>query len=221
MANTHGTCQALTATGDACRNPATSASGLCSIHARGVVKPSGPSRYTRHLPSHLRRHYRDALADPHLCSLKESLALLETRIVTLLGRMGTPESETRWRQLQDAYNLLMAARQRADGGGMARAMGRLQDAISGGNADEETWRELQEVLRVKRELTQAETRRQHEAGDYITVERFLAFVTAITHLIVDRVPDLMLRQDLCKGLTSLTDRVGGRIIDEQGNEVDP
>src|SRR3972149_6206199 len=81
--------------------------GRCHIH--GGKSPSGVAsphfktgRYSKDMPLHLAARYQQAVHDPQLLSLRDDVAVCESRISELLQRVSTGDERTRWDALRAA-----------------------------------------------------------------------------------------------------------------------
>ena len=100
MAKCHGTSKrsGLPCDRDAMPN------GVCYTHggnsragiASGTFKTG---KYSKYLPARLVGKYEEAAADPELLALRDDVALLDTRIVTVVSALNTGESQEAWTSL--------------------------------------------------------------------------------------------------------------------------
>src|SRR5579863_9488305 len=78
--------------GSRCRKWAMRGHTVCRNHGalspRGVASPAFKTgRYSRSLPARLVGRYQEAVADPELLSLRDDLALIDSRTSALLQRV--------------------------------------------------------------------------------------------------------------------------------------
>src|SRR5690348_17116908 len=111
-------CGAKRRNGEPCKARAM-LNGRCRIH--GGKSPAGiPSphyrdgRYSKVLPQRMRDAYTLAMDDPQLLEQREQIAVLDARLLDLLGRVDTGESGALWQALKDCRSDLLIAQRGND-----------------------------------------------------------------------------------------------------------
>jgi flagellar motility protein MotE (MotC chaperone) len=105
-------CQAKAkSTGKQCRRHAVISRKVCRVHGgatpRGIASPHFKTgRHSRDLPTQLSGRYLEAITDAELLSLRDDIALVDTRISELLDTL--PDNPKAW----DEINELIETRRR-------------------------------------------------------------------------------------------------------------
>jgi hypothetical protein len=132
-------------------------------------------RFSRYVPRDLRKAYARAHSDPELLSLRDDIALMETRQAELLKRMS--QAPPPW---AEALNLFREVSAASDPDSQARCLGRLGEVLQQGRdahaVTERAWRELRELIREKTQTARAEWKRLHDLDALVTAEQALALV---------------------------------------------
>lgn len=167
--------------------------GRCAIHGgkslAGMASPSFKTgRYSKHLPTRLMARYQEAQSDPTLLALRDEVALIDTRLAELLGRVDTGESAKRWQEAQTAFDALRKARTLADAKAFAAAMDELEQTLVIGN-DYDLWSEIANVVDLRKRLVESERKRLVEMQQMITSERAMVLLTTVAGIIKEHVTD--------------------------------
>src|SRR5262249_52499599 len=94
-----------------CKRWATPGREVCRMHGgRTLIGLAAPrlktGRYSKFLPIRLAADYERAAHDPELLSLRHELAVVEARIIDLLGRVDTGEAGGLWHRARVAWQML-------------------------------------------------------------------------------------------------------------------
>src|SRR5579872_1667541 len=90
-------CSARKRDGSACQQPAMP-DGRCRMHGgkrlTGIAHPglTAGGRFSKYRPARLADHYETARRDPELLSLRENIALLDSRLADVLQQASNRES---------------------------------------------------------------------------------------------------------------------------------
>lgn len=177
------TCGAKTRSGAPCKR-ASSANGRCNLHGgkslSGVASPRFSSgRYSKYLPVQLLSRFLEAQTDGALLELRDELALIDARIVDVLGRVDNGESGSLWLELERVCKEFDRAKECGDSGAVVRAGERIVQVVSRGHSDSEAWREVLGLVERRRKLVESERKRMVEAGQMVSVEQAMVLVCAI------------------------------------------
>jgi hypothetical protein len=79
--------------------------GRCRLHGGAAPRGVGhyafsTGRHSRYLPTRLASRYQQALSDPDLLSLRDEVALLDTRISTVVEALEAGESAEGWAEIR-------------------------------------------------------------------------------------------------------------------------
>ena len=97
-------------TGQPCTQPVCSGRTKCRLHGgrsrRGLAAPAWKDgRYSKTLPADLADTYERARTDPELLALRDELALVDVRLMSLLERLAEGETSTGWAKVYEALEL--------------------------------------------------------------------------------------------------------------------
>jgi hypothetical protein len=181
-------------TGEPCGRPPARGRTVCASHGgrspRGIASPHWiTGRYSKVLPARLVARYTDAQADHDLLALREEIALLDTRLAEVLQRLDSGESGAIWVALQAAYREYQKADAACKLAEREDAQAKLHDLIAQGLADYAVWSDVRTLIQERRALVESERKRMVEMQQYVTVERVLTLVSALTASVKRHVQD--------------------------------
>lgn len=192
-------CGATNRRGEHCAITQLMPNGRCRLHGgKSLAGPANPAyrhgRYWQAMPLALRERYVRALGDPDLLSMSAEVAAIDARSDELMGRLTTGESGKAWAKLQEAWVDYADATAEGDPERRDEAHARLEDLITRGAADEETWAQLTALWRDRRRFVREERERMIDAQVYTDVGRLGQVFAAIAEALVQHVPDRDARQ---------------------------
>jgi hypothetical protein len=192
-------CGAKNRRGEHCGVTVLMPNGRCRIHGgKSLAGPAHPNyrhgRRWQAMPLDLVNRFERALGDPDLLSMSPEVAALDARADQLMGRLSTGESGKAWARVRRAWVDYQEARAVRDAELEDDARTRLEDAITRGAADEETWGELTSIWRDRRRFVREERERMIDAQVYTDVGRLTQVFAAIAEALVQHVPDRDARQ---------------------------
>lgn len=210
-------CGAKTRQGGVCKQAAL-ANGRCHYHGGkspgGIASPHyKDGRYSKVLPQRMREAYTLALDDPQLLEQREQIAILDARLLDLLGRVDTGESGALWQKLMQARMDLLAAKQGGDTVGQIVALNAILDLIGQGHADYRAWGELQAVLEQRKRLIESERKRLVEMQQMVTSQQAMGLITAIIESVKRNVTDRAALAAIQTDFIRLTTRDDRTIVD--------
>jgi hypothetical protein len=177
-----------------CRLPAVPGMDKCRFH--GGLTPRGPAaatfktgKYSRFLPSRMLARYHEVLADPELTSLRSELALVDARLIELLGRVHSGESGALWRALRKAYRAFKFYQQTGDVVKMREAFAEMEAHLDAAAADTEAWAEIHALVESRRKLAATESQRLVMLKQMITCEQAMVFIGVITDVVTRHITD--------------------------------
>lgn len=170
--------------------------GKCPKHG-GKSLPPGPGHptYVNGAKSKWRGKVAEDIEalrnDPNLIELRDHIAILDTRLVTLLERAyaGGSGGKEVWADLIAAYD----AFERAIGKGAAglndlkAALPKLKAAVTAGREDHNLWDEIRRTVDVRRKASEAERRRIVDAGGMLSAEQVEALGMRMVELVARHV----------------------------------
>lgn len=178
----------------ACRRRVVEPGQRCLFHGgaslKGLVAPSFThGRYSKYIPARLQGRYEEALADPDLISLRDEIALVDTRISELVSGMDTADSRELWEAVGVAYMSLIAARKAKKWDRVDVGLKTLGNLVQRGANIWQTWQEIEGVVDQRRKLVEGERRRLVDLQQYVTAERVLLLFTVVANVITRRIDD--------------------------------
>jgi hypothetical protein len=197
------------AKGPYCQQPPVNGCKRCRMH--GGKSPRGAAHYkftngmySKHLPLDLVKLYRQAEKDPELLSAKSVVALLETRLITVLEKLKGHQTGSAWGDLQAAWSELGAAMRSGDVDLLKEAHAAMGKAIRKGADEELVWDEVRELVKEKMDAQGREWKRQVDLRQLITAERAESLVQAIMHSVLRHVTDPVARSAISHDVIALT-----------------
>jgi hypothetical protein len=171
-----------------CRHYAMHGTTVCYHHGgktpRGFALPQTKTgRYSKVLPVRLAQTYQEAKENQYLLSLRDDLAVCESRLMDLFQRVDTGESGQLWQALRAAMEAFSTAQATHDVPGMDRHFATLRDLITQGSDDYQAWSEIYRVWESRCKLTQQEAKTLMTMQAMVTTEQ----VTTMFGVIIDTI----------------------------------
>jgi hypothetical protein len=155
--------------GQHCQLPGTGAGGRCRFHG-GKSAKAGPthhtwkhgrrSQFTKHLPEHLRAAFDASASDPDLLSVRNEIALADSRLHDLLDKLTSGESAARMLSLRGLVKAMGNELRKADPNPAALAMAveRMGAVLDAAFGDDSVWAQIQAIMGTRMQLTETERR---------------------------------------------------------------
>ena len=197
--------------------------GRCELHG-GKSLPPGPShpsykngRLSKHLPSAIAARFNAAREDPELLSIRDDVALVDTRRSILAERLSTGESGASWETLKELWNDFergnrmsaeatqldspeLREKARALITSSINAIGKL---ITNGASEEVQWKELQKSTHELAALKQSETSRLQKLHQMMTAEEALLLIHQVQQAVVQVVTNVDQQREVGRILHAL------------------
>jgi hypothetical protein len=157
-------------------------------------------RYSKHLPAKLAESYEAALADPQLVDAADGIALLDARLMELLGETGGGKA---WQDAERLYRELETAIGDGDATKVRDALDELGEVIGGGSAEGKLWREIRSTLEDRRRQVDVQRRLMETRQQMVTVDRVMGLVTAFEELVRRTVASKAERAKVAQGMRTL------------------
>lgn len=198
-----------------CRTRVKEEGKRCRMHGgaspRGVASASfRHGKYSKALPDRLIADYQRSKTDPDLLELRSEIAVIDARLIDLVGRVDTGESGHWWKQMRATWSKFISARSKQDAELMADLLDELGTTIRMGYSDYAAWRELASTISQRRRLVESERRRLVEIQTLINSEQAMALLTSIVSVIRDHVPDRTTLQAISRDIRNLVSGGNGR-----------
>ncbi|MCK5613524.1 hypothetical protein KAR91_67260 [Candidatus Pacearchaeota archaeon] len=174
---------AVSKEGQACRkHGGASLSGVAHPNAKHL-------RYSKHLPKHLKGNYEAALKNPEYLSMRNELALVETRLEDLVAQLGKGNTKLLFGKLGRLVGWLKKAVVRGDTSRLGELILELDELAKEGGAEVGTWKEIENVIMLKNGLVAGQARILVGMGLVITAEEQLTSVRALMEILKDELRD--------------------------------
>lgn len=199
-------------TGERCRRRAVTGYNVCQVHGAGSPKKGRPGgrpikngRHSRKMPERLREKYEESLSDSELLALRDEIALCDTRLEDLLGRVDSGESGAAWVNARKCLDSFLKEFY-GDGNHVALRLEELKESIQKGLDDYAAWGEIQALLEQRRKIVESEQKRLVALQQVITVEKAMVLFAAITDVIKRNVTDRQQLASISHELSGLLER---------------
>lgn len=170
--------------------------GRCRMHGgASLAGPAHPNfktgRHSKYLKLRLGERYADAISDPRLLGLRDEVALVDVRIAELLEAIGETGNTRLWKKARADFDAFQAAAGKGkDGVAIARqTLDALDRTLTEGLSTAATWDELAERLDLRRRLVEAETKRQKDLFQMISVDQAVRLMAQLIDEVKARVKD--------------------------------
>ena len=184
--------------GERCRSFAM-ANGKCRVH--GGATPSGHAlpqtthgRYSKQLPTRLAARYEEARSDPELLALRDDIALLDTRLASVVEALDTGESQEAWAVLGSAWRTFEEQWQTLLDTGeppeeMERTVEQIGKIVTDGMSQGYIWNEIRGLLKERAALVANDRQRLVQMQQMITAEQALVMLGSIVDTVKRHVRD--------------------------------
>lgn len=200
-------------TGERCKNACAPGYKVCRFHGgktpRGVNSPhfktGERSILLKALPARMQAAYEDAASDPQLLDLKRQVALIDSRLIDLLGRVDTGESGALWKDIGKTYTDLRVAVRTSDANEMLKALAKMDILIDRGMNDYQAWSEIQRLLDDRRKHVETQQRIETAGERGVGVNEVMTLIGAIVEIARKAITDVEQRRNFLSGIQSLTE----------------
>lgn len=175
--------------------------GRCRLHGgatpRGLANPNTKSgRWSKDLPTRLAAKYEAALADQKLLELRDELAVIDTRLSELLGKVDTGEAGALWDRLRKVLAELRAAK--GDPDKQRDLLSEMMKLVEGGAEDWMTWDDVFRTIERRARIAESERRRLVEMQQMMSNEQAMTLLAAVVDTVRRHVTD----RDALKGISA-------------------
>ena len=181
-------------TGKRCKKNACVGRNDCELHGgktpRGWANPNTiHGGYSKHIPTRLGAEFEASLNDPQLHDLKSEMALVNTRIKELLGKLDLERDGSAWEDVKDARDNIRIAMQSGDAKQMIFAFNFLENVIERAYDDTNTWDKITHLIEQQRKLAESYRKIIADAETTMTADKLFGIAGAIVRIISDHVSD--------------------------------
>lgn len=176
--------------GTPCATKSVMANGRCRMHGgstpSGIALPQTTNgRYSKHLPTRMSERYQQALTDPDLLAMREEVALIDSRLSDVLGRVDTGESGHVWAALQKAWKMYRTGPPDK----RMEAEGQISDLITAGASDYEAWEEVRSLVDQRSRVVGSERQRMVQLQQMLSIDQAMTLMAAIADSVRKHVSD--------------------------------
>ncbi len=203
--------------GTLCRAWPVLGSNRCKFH--GGANPKGiaasnfkDGRYSKYLPLGLLTQFNQAKSDEELLSLKDEIALMDTRVGDLLTQLDAQPPEERWEKVKLIVGSMRAAMSRNQVHQLAPLIDALDALALQGASQKETWQTIIQTVDERRKLVEGERKRLVEMQQVITAENAMVLVTALASAVKKHVTDRDTLTKISRELVLLTQGQPGTVV---------
>jgi len=158
-------------------------------------------RYSKYMPTNLLAAFRERLADPSILALRSEIAVLQTRLGSLLDTVSRGGHARLWERLGAQWADFHAAQNAGDVARAAALLADIDRTITTGAADAGAWREIGDTIERIRRAVDTETRREVIAQDYVSRPLVAAVLVELGRLCRDNVHDQAALTAITEGLS--------------------
>jgi hypothetical protein len=145
-------------------------------------------RYSKVLPLRLAARYEEARNNKNLLSLRDDIAVAESRLSELLGHLATGESGALWQTLRETLEAFTLALAQRDGATMNAHLATMRHVITQGTDDTTAWGEIQKLWDTRCRLIATEQKTLIAERQTVTVEQLMIMMGVVTNAIQRIVP---------------------------------
>jgi hypothetical protein len=209
-------CHATSRRGVQCKKTVVHGMKVCRFHGgntpKGINSPHYKhGRYSKHLPTKLKERYETALKDPDLLSLRNDIAVTESRLTELLEKLDSGGSGKQWENLRKTFRSFEDAVQRRHSKDTDAAIIALKEVIEKGYEDYVVHKEIQESQEHRRKMTETENKMLIAKQQMISAEQVIALIYLVREVIqrhaFNEIKDNDIRRNLLTAISRDFDRL--------------
>ena len=160
-------------------------------------------RYSKHMPNRLLPDYMDAVRDKNLLALRHDIALVDTRMNDLIGRIDIGDSGSIWEKAKEEFRSFRVATAHNDGAAVRLHLNELDKLLDQGLQDFSIWQDIMRLLEHRRKLVETEMRRLDRLHQFMTAEEAQALMLAVGEAIKRHVKDTQVLGEISRDLGRL------------------
>ena len=184
--------------------------GRCRLHGGATphgwalpqTKTGKHSKYLR-TDADLLERYDRGVNDPDLLALTDEIALIDSRVMTLLAEGGEVELQAVWGEMVSLKNEMEKYRLSKNNAGMAYIMSEILARIDLGSETVKKYAEISRHFEQRRRLVETERKRQIAMKIWATADEQMSLVMQVATLVRDNVNDPKELQAISAGLADI------------------
>lgn len=166
------------------------ANGKCYLHggkslSGAAVNKFTFGRYSKYMPQEIFERYQTAMEDQTLLDLTSEIALVDTRLATLMERVEVPDVFGTLRRLRD----ILGSLGHKDEERRASAIEYARDLLDATRNDAHEWEQIFKLIEARRKLVESERKRRIETNTTMTIEELVNTATALANLALRYIPE--------------------------------
>lgn len=196
--------------GTRCKKNAVPGREVCEIHGgkslSGIASPTltQGGRYSKVLPVRLKEEFERATGDGELLSIREDIALLDSRLSDVLASASNQESGELWQNLKDARRDYLGASGKDKEEKQSDALSRILWLINEGYQEWQAWKDIRFMLQERRQLVESERKRLVDMQQMISAEQANVLILNIVQTVKKHVTDRDALQAISEDIRRLT-----------------
>jgi hypothetical protein len=143
---------------------------------------------------------------PELLSLRSEIALVDTRIAELLGRVDTGQSGAIWDALQKEWATFRLHRASGDIPKMHASIAHGDALMEQGDGDHLVWGEISEAIEQRRKLVESEQKRLFALQQVLTAEQVLTLAGLLVEIVTTHVADQQMLAQIVADIRALMEQ---------------
>lgn len=175
--------------------------GMNIVDANTLV---GKGRYKKYVPKRIADSYLTALTDEDILSSRDSIALTDARIVDLLQIVDSGVSGKIWTDLRECVYELKTAQALGDKNTAKVYMNKMFVLIDQGYSDHQSWKEVFDLIEIRRRLSESEQKRLISLQQVFTAEQGIRLIRVILTIVKKHVKDIAILQ-------AISDEISGKL----------
>jgi hypothetical protein len=209
-------CTAIKSDGNRCRANAILDTTKCKFHGgkslKGIASPTFKTgRYSKYMPKALVSRYEQAADDPELLSMRDNVALIDTRVQDLLTQVSKKAKGASWLDVKKIAKSVRNAWTDGNAEKIEKEIVELELLAEEGYDSTRLWRQISNMLESRRRLSESEQRRLIAMNQSLTVESAMTLVGALSGIIRKYVRDRDTLQKISLELIEITGKRGDPI----------
>ena len=176
-------------------------------------------RYSRYLPTDLRKQYEESKHDTQLLSHEPDLRLMDLHLQTLVKQLDSTQSLEAFALAKEQWELFETAQEKGDTDESEKIKLKLRDLMHVDIPAGSLWGEIREVVEQRRKLLESESRRIQNSQNSMSGEQILALIEYIVDVLRSSVSKYADRYIATKILQQVTNDIG--LIVSKPNDAPP
>lgn len=189
-------CKGTKRDGTPCRQPPALGSDYCRFH--GGHAPKGKhnhlfrhGKYSKLLRRDILRHYFHSLQQEDMYTQRDEIALLDARISLLSEQLSNADGIRLYEQMVEVKIELeeLVDKDEVSKKDLSAFSSRMSDLLTEAKGERRRWREIYDVMEVRRRLIESDRKRMLEQQEYLTKQQAQVLVATLINVLHKNIPD--------------------------------